>query len=420
MNKVMEVARADDVTGNLHSVAITAQDRVHFVKGTCKEESTWWLEVLQIFPRSSIKTGRAKRNATFPGGISTTYMAQYAKEASAGAAGAGTGAAIQTPPVKGCDKAVTNECDKLSKSLVHEVPVHDVEDNKDEVPIVAKKETPSTGAEMSGGRESKRQLSDCAGCGVVSSVKNEETQRYKKIKSKTSEGTRAYRSLRSNTCENLSVIPQDYSPRKSSRLVKTELPPTPLFAANVTSTSLKYSETSSPSPSPTPAGPTTPAKQQQPQQQQPPQPVIQIDSPQTEEEPEPLPAAGPAAAEASPPPTELPVRGVPDGCGLDVSLQRTPGPITSASTPDTSKHSPQIPIPSPHELLNLKKGWLMKQSPTKDWHKHWFVLQGTALMYFRDPSAENNGLLDGIIDLGLVQKVGHKDITWLILTTIRS
>ena len=47
MNKVMEVARADDVTGNLYSVAITAQDRVHFVKGTCKEESTWWLEVLQ-------------------------------------------------------------------------------------------------------------------------------------------------------------------------------------------------------------------------------------------------------------------------------------------------------------------------------------------------------------------------------------
>ena len=138
---------------------------------------------------------------------------------------------------------------------------------------------------------------------------------------------------------------------------------------------------------------------------------------QTEEEPEPLPVA---AAEASPPPAELPVRGVPDGCGLDVSLQRTPGPITSASTPDTSKHSTQIPIPSPHELLNLKKGWLMKQSPTKDWHKHWFVLQGTALMYFRDPSAENNGLLDGIIDLGLVQKVGHKDITCLILTTIKS
>ena len=33
MNKVMEVARADDVTGNPFSVAITAPDRIHFVKG---------------------------------------------------------------------------------------------------------------------------------------------------------------------------------------------------------------------------------------------------------------------------------------------------------------------------------------------------------------------------------------------------
>merc|ERR1712045_918612 len=112
MNKVMEVARADDVTGNLHSVAITAPDRVHFVKGTCEEESTWWLEVLQIFPRSSIKTGRAKRNATFPGGISTTYMAQYAGGTASGP--------IQTPPVK-CQA----ESEMHSKSLVHEVPVHD-------------------------------------------------------------------------------------------------------------------------------------------------------------------------------------------------------------------------------------------------------------------------------------------------------
>jgi hypothetical protein len=38
--------------------------------------------------RSSIKTGRAKRNATFPGGIATTYISQY------------SGSSIQTPPVK--------------------------------------------------------------------------------------------------------------------------------------------------------------------------------------------------------------------------------------------------------------------------------------------------------------------------------
>ena len=345
MNKVMEVARADEVTGNLYSVAITAPDRVHFVKGTCKEESTWWLEVLQIFPRSSIKTGRAKRNATFPGGISTTYMAQY----SPGASGP-----LQTPPVK-CQA----ESETLSKSLVDEVPVHDKDHPVEREATAAK--TDSKTLITSAGKEPKRELSDSSSSSSTS-AKNEETNRYKKIKSKTGEGTRAYRSLRSNTCENLSVIPQDYSSARKSRSVKAaELPPTPLFSASV-----KYTERTPP-PSSSPSSSSSSSS----------------------------PSPAPAQSER----TDLPVRGVPDGCGLDVSLSPS---LTSSDNPPIK---PQIPIPSPHELLNLKKGWLMKQSPTKDWHKHWFVLQGTALMYFRDPSAENNGLLDGIIDLGLVQKV---------------
>jgi myosin phosphatase Rho-interacting protein len=41
----------------------------------------------------------------------------------------------------------------------------------------------------------------------------------------------------------------------------------------------------------------------------------------------------------------------------------------------------------------------------QEWVKHWFVLRGSALMYYRDPSAEDNGILDGVIDLGMVQKV---------------
>ena len=214
-----------------------------------------------------------------------------------------------------------------------------------------------------------------------------------------------YRSLRSNTCENLSVIPSDYSSssiRKSSRLVRTELPPTPLFSASVTSTSVKYSEPSATSTTTTPTQSTS-LPVSVPSVVASTQPVIQIDSPQSEQNSLPSPQSDESSSSSSP--TELPVRGVPDGCVLDVSLQLSS--TTPLSPPDNSKIAPQIPIPSPHELLNLKKGWLMKQSPTKDWHKHWFVLQGTALMYFRDPAAENNGLLDGIIDLGLVQKVRY-------------
>ena len=58
-------------------------------------------------------------------------------------------------------------------------------------------------------------------------------------------------------------------------------------------------------------------------------------------------AAPPEAVTASPSPPSspleklvLPARGVPDGCGLEI----------------LSAMSPSIPLPSPHELLNLKKG----------------------------------------------------------------
>ncbi|XP_053957932.1 protein outspread [Anastrepha ludens] len=73
MTKVLEVAMAEDVTGHTNSIAITAPDRVTFVKGTCPEESKWWLNILAAFPKSK---GRHKRNATFPGGQATTTMLQ--------------------------------------------------------------------------------------------------------------------------------------------------------------------------------------------------------------------------------------------------------------------------------------------------------------------------------------------------------
>ena len=68
--------------------------------------------------------------------------------------------------------------------------------------------------------------------------------------------------------------------------------------------------------------------------------------------------------------SELPVRGVPDGCGLD-------SPTSSPSNTSSKLSTSTIPIPSALDLLNLKKGWLMKFGITKDWQKHWFVLQVT-------------------------------------------
>lgn len=65
MTKVLEVSSAEEVTGHTNSIAITAQERVTFVKGISSDESQWWLNILTAFPKSK---GRHKRSTTLPGG----------------------------------------------------------------------------------------------------------------------------------------------------------------------------------------------------------------------------------------------------------------------------------------------------------------------------------------------------------------
>ena len=57
MNRVVEVSEAEEVTGHPFSLALTAADRVHFLKGTSREESKWWFDVLSMFPRTNMKVG---------------------------------------------------------------------------------------------------------------------------------------------------------------------------------------------------------------------------------------------------------------------------------------------------------------------------------------------------------------------------
>ncbi|KAF9824141.1 hypothetical protein SFRURICE_002262 [Spodoptera frugiperda] len=60
MTTVLEVSEADSVTGHSYSLAITAPERVTFVKGTCREEARWWSDVLSVYPRSKRKLRRRK------------------------------------------------------------------------------------------------------------------------------------------------------------------------------------------------------------------------------------------------------------------------------------------------------------------------------------------------------------------------
>ncbi|KAK8748701.1 hypothetical protein OTU49_015953 [Cherax quadricarinatus] len=92
------------------------------------------------------------------------------------------------------------------------------------------------------------------------------------------------------------------------------------------------------------------------------------------------------------------VRGDPDGCGLELSPPYT-------ANPDLQR----VDLPA-EDLLYIKKGWLMKQSLNQDWNKYWFVLRGTGLMFYRDPSAEDNGILDGIIDLSVAKSIEECEV----------
>ncbi|XP_050443852.1 protein outspread isoform X2 [Adelges cooleyi] len=114
------------------------------------------------------------------------------------------------------------------------------------------------------------------------------------------------------------------------------------------------------------------------------------------------------------------VRGDPDGCGLDL-LRYSP----------SSELRVELPT---EDLLNIKKGWLMKQGIAADeWNKHWFVLRGSALLFYRDPTAEDQGILDGVVDLSCVTMVsevqvnrnyGFQTISWdekrVVLSAITS
>lgn len=61
---------------------------------------------------------------------------------------------------------------------------------------------------------------------------------------------------------------------------------------------------------------------------------------------------------------------------------------------------------SAQDILNSKKGWLMKLDPTTGvWSKYWFCLKGGGLFYYRDPSAEKRGVLDGVLDVNSIIEI---------------
>ena len=58
------------------------------------------------------------------------------------------------------------------------------------------------------------------------------------------------------------------------------------------------------------------------------------------------------------------------------------------------------------EVLHAKKGWLLKRDAHSGvWSKYWFSLKGGGLFYYRDPAAEEKGVLDGVLDVNSITSI---------------
>ncbi|KAL4239345.1 hypothetical protein ACF0H5_000162 [Mactra antiquata] len=85
------------------------------------------------------------------------------------------------------------------------------------------------------------------------------------------------------------------------------------------------------------------------------------------------------------------------------------------STPPPASPTRQGASASPstkfEDLMYMKKGWLIKMgSSEKDWKKHWFVLTGNSLRYYKDAKAEETNNLDGRIDLSSCYEISEVQI----------
>ncbi|XP_069572122.1 trichohyalin-like [Brachyistius frenatus] len=81
-------------------------------------------------------------------------------------------------------------------------------------------------------------------------------------------------------------------------------------------------------------------------------------------------------------------------CGDIVQLCPAPPPRRAKSLDRRTSDTVMTP-----DLLNFKKGWMMKLDGNDQWKKYWFVLSTDSLRFYKDSIAEEASDLEGEIDL---------------------
>ncbi|XP_071752207.2 uncharacterized protein LOC139909143 isoform X1 [Centroberyx gerrardi] len=92
-------------------------------------------------------------------------------------------------------------------------------------------------------------------------------------------------------------------------------------------------------------------------------------------------------------------------CG-DIAQLTAPPPQRRAKSLDR-RTSESVMTP---DLLNFKKGWMVKLDEEDQWKKYWFVLSTDSLRYYKDSIAEEASDLEGEIDLAKCYSVSEYQV----------
>ncbi|KAK8748704.1 hypothetical protein OTU49_015953 [Cherax quadricarinatus] len=392
MNRVLEVSQAEDVTGNQFSLAIAAPERVTFIKGTCREESRWWMDVLSVFPRTHKQQGRHKRNATFPGIKSTTVLKQSMVLQSPSATLAPT--TFETPigqrvRFHSCttDPLGGRPPSAPAMDIDEDVfPTKDLSTTNTSIPPSSQTQTPLYhSTPLSSLPPSTRMLRDEHKENTPPFTEdyadNPPTSESPPTQDKLSHKFRTRRAIK-REARGLTQPRSEVTRRQLLTDLEETKREEKLKDIADSITRLRGSPTLSYINTKPGVGDVKPTRERDTQEEM-------------EGSPNHSKTPSQDKTDSSHPDH---VRGDPDGCGLELSPPYT-------ANPDLQR----VDLPA-EDLLYIKKGWLMKQSLNQDWNKYWFVLRGTGLMFYRDPSAEDNGILDGIIDLSVAKSIEECEV----------
>ncbi|KAG8183256.1 hypothetical protein JTE90_006452 [Oedothorax gibbosus] len=392
MNRVLEVCDAEGVTGNEYSISIATPDKVHFIKGTSKEESKWWFDALtRVLPRH-LSRGKHKRNATFPCGkatiptnavISQDFSSEDDLRLTTNNNSLGRPKFLSSSEIpRGRDddwifsnlgdedegdvfpgdeddvelhNAINELMSAQHSEELHQDPCHDPDDEK------YPKDPLSQLEELDARRRNRRYL------------KRE---------------NRVQRNQRSRNDGVSKMIPAKNNGGRADGHDTSD------SSAIAAAEKLEYLES--------------------------------IHS--NEDEPERVGIEGkeklatPSKEETRPTKTTLrkseSLKSIPSEMRDHVSglrryhsfkgspsHRKIKGNSTSLLKRSSSKVSSSV---RPTEFI--RTGWLMRLTLSKDWSRHWFVLRDSQLTYYRDPSAEHCGIMDGILDLNQVSTIRDTDL----------